>query len=55
MIRLDTEQPVIYYANGTGVPPMRVTENFLSVQIQFSNLTELVFLFDGLLLFGNSV
>lgn len=42
MIRLDTEQPVIYYANGTGVPPMRVTENFLSVQIQFSNLTELV-------------
>lgn len=42
MIRLDTEQPVVYYANGTKVPPMRVTEDFLSVQIQFSNLTELV-------------
>ncbi|PSB05495.1 hypothetical protein C7B62_25100 [Pleurocapsa sp. CCALA 161] len=42
MIRLDARQPVVYYAKGTAVPPMRVSEEFLSVQIQFGNLTEFV-------------
>lgn len=36
MLRLDTEPSVVYCANGTKLPPMGVTETFLSKQIQLS-------------------
>jgi hypothetical protein len=42
MMRLDPETPIIYYANGTNLPPMKVTESFLSTQPQFSQLSELI-------------
>jgi hypothetical protein len=42
MMRLDPENPVIYCANGTSLPPMRVTESFLSTQPQFSQLSDLI-------------
>jgi hypothetical protein len=42
MMRLDPETPIIYCANGTNLPPMKVTESFLSTQPQFSRLRELI-------------
>jgi hypothetical protein len=42
MMRLDPEQPIIYCANGTNLPPMRVTEEFLATQPQFSCLNDLI-------------
>jgi hypothetical protein len=42
MMRLDPETPIIYCTNGTNLPPMRVTESFLSTQPQFSRLRELI-------------
>jgi hypothetical protein len=42
MMRLDPETPIIYCANGTNLPPMKVTESFLSTQPQFSRLSELI-------------
>lgn len=42
MIRLDTESPTLYCANGTNLPPIRVTEAFLSTQLQFTGLSHLV-------------
>jgi hypothetical protein len=42
MMRLDSETPTIYCANGTNLPPMRVTESFLSTQPQFIRLSELI-------------
>jgi hypothetical protein len=42
MMRLDPETPIIYCANGTNLPPIKVTESFLSTQPQFSRLSKLV-------------
>lgn len=42
MMRLDAEQPTIYCANGTKLPPMGVTESFLSTQPKFSQLSDLI-------------
>lgn len=42
MMRLDPETPIIYCANGTNLPPMKVTESFLSTQPQFRRLSELI-------------
>lgn len=42
MMRLDPEKPVIYCADGTKLPPMGVTESFLSTQPQFSRLSDLI-------------
>ncbi len=42
MMRLDPENPVIYCANGTNLPPMKVTESFLSTQPQFSQLSDFI-------------
>jgi hypothetical protein len=42
MMRLDQDNPVIYCANGTKLPPLRVTESFLSTQTQFHRLSELI-------------
>jgi hypothetical protein len=42
MMRLDPNNPIIYCANGTKVPPLRVTESFLSTQTQFSRLSDLI-------------
>lgn len=42
MMRLDPEKPIIYCANGTKLPPMKVTESFLSTQFQFSQLSNLI-------------
>jgi hypothetical protein len=42
MMRLDPETPIIYCTSGTNLPPMRVTESFLSIQPQFSRLSELI-------------
>jgi hypothetical protein len=42
MMCLDPEQPIIYCANGKKLPPMGVTESFLSTQPQFSQLTDLI-------------
>lgn len=36
MIRLDIEPSIVYCANGTKLPPMSVTEEFLSNQVQLS-------------------
>ncbi len=41
MMRLD-KKSIFYFANGTGVPPLRVTEEYLSKQIQYSNLIPLI-------------
>ena len=41
MMRLDPEQPTIYCANGTNLPPMGVTESFLATQPQCSRLSSL--------------
>lgn len=42
MMRLDPEQPIVYCAKGTKLPPIRVTESFLSTQPQFSRLSDLI-------------
>jgi hypothetical protein len=42
MMRLDPTQPTIFCANGTHLPPMKVTEAFLSTQPQFSQMSDLV-------------
>jgi hypothetical protein len=42
MMRLDPDNPIIYRANGTKVPPLRVTESFLSTQTQFRRLSDLI-------------
>lgn len=42
MVRLDVEQPTLYCANGTNLPPMKVTEAFLSTQLHFTELSSLV-------------
>lgn len=42
MMRLDPAQPTLYCANGTNLPPMKVTEAFLSTQPQFTQLNDLV-------------
>lgn len=42
MMRLDAKQPTVYCANGTNLPPMKVTEAFLSTQLQFTELSNLV-------------
>lgn len=34
MLRLDVESSIVYCADGTNLPPMRVTEEFLSTQVQ---------------------
>lgn len=34
MMRLDPENPIFYCANGTNLPPIKVTESFLSTQAQ---------------------
>lgn len=40
MLQLD-KSSFFYFADGTGVAPFRVTEDYLSTQMQFSNLTPL--------------
>lgn len=47
MMRLAPENPIIYCANGTKLPPMSVTESFLSTQPQFSRLSELIAFLTG--------
>lgn len=42
MMRLNAEQPTLYCANGTNLPPMKVTEAFLSTQPQFTHLGDFV-------------
>jgi hypothetical protein len=42
MMRLTPEKPIIYCANGTKLPPMGVNESFLSIQPQFSRLSDLI-------------
>lgn len=42
MMRLDAEQPIVYGANGTRLPPMGVSESFLSTQPQFNCLSDLI-------------
>lgn len=42
MMHLDPETPIIYCANGTKLPPMKVTASFLSTQPQFTRLSELI-------------
>jgi hypothetical protein len=42
MMRLDREQAIVYCANGTNLPPIKVTEAFLSTQIQYSRLSNLI-------------
>jgi hypothetical protein len=42
MMRLEPENSIIYCANGKRLPPMKVTESFLSTQPQFSQFSELI-------------
>jgi hypothetical protein len=42
MMRLDLDRPIAYCADGTNLPPMKITESFLSTQPQFSSLIELL-------------
>jgi hypothetical protein len=42
LMRLDPAQPTLYCANGTNLPPMKVTATFLSNQPQFAELSDLV-------------
>lgn len=47
LMRLDVEKPAFYFANGTGVPPLLVTEAYLGKQVQYSSLTPVIlFLID---------
>jgi hypothetical protein len=42
MMRLNPENPIVYYANGTKLPPIKVTEAFLSTQLQFRELNDAI-------------
>ena len=42
MMRLDSENPILYCAKGTNLPPMKVTESFLSTQPQFNQLSSFI-------------
>jgi hypothetical protein len=42
MMRLDSENPILYCAKGTNLPPIKVTEPFLSTQPQFSRLSSFI-------------
>jgi hypothetical protein len=42
MMRLDSENPTLYCAKGTNLPPIKVTESFLSTQPQFSRLSNFI-------------
>jgi hypothetical protein len=42
MMRLEAEQPTLYCADGTNLPPMKVTEAFLATQPQFTGLSPLI-------------
>jgi hypothetical protein len=42
MMRLDPDNPTIYCANGTKLPPMKVTESLLSTQPQFRRLSDFI-------------
>lgn len=42
MIRLDAEQSTVYCANGAKVPPLGITEAFLSTQVQYRSLIDFV-------------
>jgi hypothetical protein len=42
MMHLNLEKPTIYCAKGTNLPPMKITESFLSTQPQFRRLSELI-------------
>lgn len=49
MMRLDPQQPIIYCANGTQLPPIKVTESFLATQRQFDRLTDFIVALDAML------
>jgi hypothetical protein len=42
MMRLDPENPIVYCANGTKLPPLGVTESFLATQPQFNRSSDLI-------------
>lgn len=42
MMRLDPNLPIVYFANGTNLPPMKITESFLATQLKFSSSIELI-------------
>jgi hypothetical protein len=42
MMRLDLENPIVYCANGTNLPPIKINESFLSTQPQFSRLSTFI-------------
>jgi hypothetical protein len=43
MMRLDPENPIVYCANGTKLPPLGVTESFLAThQPQFKRSSDLI-------------
>ncbi len=42
IMRLDPNNPIIYYANGTKLPPIKVTESFLATQPHFSRLSDFI-------------
>jgi hypothetical protein len=42
MMRLEPKNSIVYCADGTQLPPMKVTESFLSTQPQFSQFGELI-------------
>ena len=42
MMRLDPENPIVYCANGTKLPPLGVTESFLATQPQFNRASDLI-------------
>jgi hypothetical protein len=42
MMRLDSENPILYCAEGTNLPPVKVTESFLSTQPQFNRLSSFI-------------
>jgi hypothetical protein len=42
MMRLDPDLPIVYFANGTNLPPLKITELFLATQPQFSTHIELI-------------
>jgi hypothetical protein len=42
MMCLDPDLPIVYFANGTNLPPMKITASFLATQPQFSSSIELI-------------
>lgn len=42
MMRLDPKKPTVYCVNGTNLPPVNVTEAFLSTQLQFNGLQQAI-------------